>query len=232
MMVVGQDNVLSVASGMHCLTMVPGPPEASLEINILSRPDRRDKSIRRESIWDRLPWSDDHTAFYNLHVASHAHITVDRSVFGTALPMSEVARSMNASERAPVALRLIDEFVDCPTRMVASNHKTATRLVYSFAEGMRAVWPERRQSCALANDFFNPITAFSNNGILAVACQATSQLAFYRLQDSQAQQLAHADGTGGRPGQRIRFLTCGLAGNQILAFYADGHVEQFEISVR
>ncbi|MEZ6129503.1 MAG: hypothetical protein R3C59_12540 [Planctomycetaceae bacterium] len=228
MIMVNLQNVLCVVPGIFCLSLVAGSTEAQLEINVLSRPDRRDRTIALDSVWETIVSVDDDPTFCALHVGDQIYVTLDRSLLHIASLNSRATRTTQDVD----TLRLIQQFAKTPTRLTASATGSNTKLVYSFPEGVQVVWPEQRRSCELASDFVNPITAFSGNGILAVACSATDRLEFYRLNDAKAELIARALSSDTRPARQIQFLTCGLSGNQILAFSANGQVDQFEIAVR
>ena len=213
---------VSPTGWIFCVNLAAGETEWYDEICVLNASMTVDQRIRIDSPWDQID-VESVRPFAGLHVDAHAYRVIRKTVLRTDSSFSELTEENLRSTTAHV----VEQLHDSPTRMSVSPGTTVTRLVFSFEQGARAVWPVRGESCAVASDLVDPITAFTLNGILAAACQQTDRLEFYRLNDSQAELIGEV-----RAGGMIQHLTCGTVPNQILAFRSDGQVTQFEVPVR
>ncbi len=207
---------------MICLNVNPGETEWTIELNLETSASVPEQTIRLESAWDKVDFTAERM-FFALHIASHVYVVIGRTLLATAWPLNNMSKSLRQRARTIV----VEEFSDTPTRMVEAPRHSVPRIVLSFPQGARAIWTERKESCALAMDLVNPITAFTPNGLLVAACTQSDRLEFYRLAQGHAELIGATPAAG-----TVQHLTCGTAPNEIMVFRENGMVERLQIPVR
>lgn len=212
----------TATGGMICLNVLPGETEWDIQLSAQDTNGLPAQTIRLASIWDKAGPAHQ-PLFLGLHLAKHAYLIIGRTLLKTKLTLAD----LNQSKLRSAATIVIEEFPDKPTRLIAAPKHTVPRIVLSFAEGARAIWTEQSQSCQLAVDMIDPITAFTKNGILAVTCRQSGRIEFYRLKDGSADLICESRDHG-----PVLHLACGMVPNEIMVFRDRGLVTRLEVPVR